>query len=362
MKSKVSMTDYIGCYSMSSGPVGHSLKVINDYIRYFHDNLEIEVLAPEGYLPYIKASKKLALPKYTDAERSGKGAWQNIKEMLQSFKNINYALKNASSEIVWFYNVDQFLFMYLFFFGFHGKKLIITLFAREYPKAYHNFCMRKVLPKIGLVISSNPEFAAERCRSIYMPDYLYDADIYDKYCENKKEKRIVCVGTMNASKRILELVSAFRENNIPLEIYGLFYDQQYYQQVLEKCTENIKIENRYLDYEEYLEVLGSSQYCVLPYNMEAYGNFTSGVLLECMYLKTIPITDARLLSRMCINGMGYQTIEELGKMELDDGKRKQILEANQKLISDCYSAGQCRGKIERAINGIGGQSARHVEE
>lgn len=353
MKQKVSMIDYIGCYSKSSGPVGHSLKVINDYIRYFRDNLEMEVLAPKEYLPCIKTSEGVALPQYIDAERSGKSVWQNIKEMLQSFMNIRHALKNASNEIVWFYNVNQFLFMYLLLFGLHHKKVIVTLFAREYPKAYHNFCLRKILPKLKLVVSSNPGFDMEKCSSIYMPDYLYDADIYDKYCADQKEKKIVCVGTMNPSKRILELVSAFREKKICLEIYGLFYDQRYYEQVLESCTENIKIENRYLDYEEYLGILGSSQYCVLPYSMEAYENFTSGVLLECIYMKTIPITDVQLLNRMGINGVGYRQIEELGKLELDGEKYRQILAANQKLMSGSYSVQQCRGKIERAIKQIG---------
>lgn len=349
MKKKVSMVDYIGCYSSKSGPVGHSLKVINDYLQEFDAELEMEVLAPKEYLPYIDTDAKKKLPYRTEAESSGKSTLRNIIAMLKSFKNIMCALKQASNDVVWFYNVDQFLFMYLFLTGMHHKKILVTLFARQYPKKYHNYCMKKVLPKLTLVVSSNLEFKRENCRSIYMPDYLFNASIYDRYCSNLKENKVVCVGTMNSSKRILELVHAFNKNNVKLEIYGLFYDEDYYRSVLGACTDNIKIENRYLDYEEYLRILGSARYCVLPYRMEAYENFTSGVLLECMYVGTVPISDDRLLSKMEVNGIGYNAIEELSVFVPDEKNWTYLMKMNRKLADEQYDIQKFRRQIMQVI-------------
>lgn len=350
MKKKVSMVDYIGCYSLKSGPVGHSLKVINDYLREFDTDLEMEVLAPKEYLPYINTDAKKKIPYCTEAESSGKSTLGNMIAMLKSFKNISCALKQASNDIVWFYNVDQFLFMYLFLTGMHHKKILVTLFARDYPKKYHNYCMKRILPKLTLVVSSNLEFRRENCRSIYMPDYLFDASIYDRYCFDLKENKVVCVGTMNSSKRILELVYAFSRNNVKLEIYGLFYDEDYYRRVLEACSDNIKIENRYLEYEEYLRILGSARYCVLPYKMEAYENFTSGVLLESMYVGTVPISDNRLLDKMEVNGVGYDAIEELNSFKPDEKNWTYLMTLNRQLVDEQYDIQKFRRQIMQVIS------------
>lgn len=357
LKSKISMVDYIGCYSVDAGPVGHSLKVINDCLEEYADDLELEVLAPEVYLPSIKTSNKKPLPYYTDAENSGSSVWSNIIAMLKSFRNIRCALRQASNEVVWFYNVNQFLFMYLFLAGIQkkrlqDKKIMVTLFAREYPKGYHNYCLKKVLPHLSLVISSNPEFDREQCKSIYMPDYLYDAKVYDKYCANKKENKVVCLGTMNPSKRILELVSAFSQSDISLEIYGLFYDQNYYQQVLNCCSSNVKIENRYLEYEEYLTILGGARYCVLPYSMTAYSNFTSGVLLECMYVDTVPISDDKLLSKMGVQGIGYRQIEELSRFQPEQELWQNARSQNKKMVEEQYSVTTFHKQIIGAVENL----------
>lgn len=352
MKKTVSMIDYIGCYSKNSGPVGHSLKVIHDYIQDFSDDLDMEIMAPEGYVAEIEAEHTCVLPYYMDAILSGKNVWQNILEMLRSFCNIRYALKHSISDIVWFYNVNQFLFMYLFLFGLHGKKVIITLFAREYSKSYHNFCLKKVLSKVSLIVSSNPEFDQDKYHCIYAPDYMYDPAIYESYCKEPKESKVVCVGTMNASKRIVELIEAFAGSDMQLEIYGLFYDKEYYQKAVGKCTENIRIEDRYLEYEEYLRILGSAQYCVLPYSMDAYSNFTSGVLLECMYVQTVPVTDMRLLSKMGINGAGYRKIEELSQMKFGESEYYRLVKANNDLVEKDYSLDRFRTKIVEAVNSL----------
>lgn len=346
---KVSMIDYIGAYSKENGPVGHSLKVIRDYQRQVGDMFQMEIYAPEAYYCVLENCLKKKLPFGRSIEGGKKGCLYNMMVMIMSFFNISYAFRHAKDETVWFYNVDQFLFVYLWLFGMHGKKVIVTLFAANYPKRYHNYCFQKMLPKLALVVSSNPQFEQKNCHSISVPDYLYEDGVYAQYQKQQRKNRIVCLGTMNASKKILELVKLADKLPMPLEVHGLFYDTEYYNKVKECAGENVRIENRYLNYQEYLTILGDSKYCILPYSMDAYKDFTSGVLLECLYMGTVPITDQRLLEKMEVSGIGYFDLTHLDGALICEDNYRQILEKNAILLQSRYHVEKLRQGLKECL-------------
>lgn len=354
---KVSIIDYIGYSDSDQQPVGHPLKVIREFASLISDKIEVEVIAPQNYLDRLRSFSGIKLPLYINAIKSGKNTLENLKCMFISFINIYFAMKKSTAEVIWFCNVDQFLFMYLGIFGFHGKKVIVTLFAKEYHKWYHNYYMRKVLPHLSLIIGSNPDTTHGHPNECYIPDYLYRSEQYSKYRSEDKQSKVVCVGTMNRSKQIKELVEVFNEIDYPLEICGLFYENDYYEEIMEIKKPHISITNQYIGYDEYLQLLGEARYVILPYKQEAYEKFTSGVILESVFVGTIPITCKMLLDKMQLRGISYLQLSDLKRHSLCEQENEEILRENDDIVKHKYHAIIYQDLLTEKINRLGRGSA-----
>ena len=144
-----------------------------------------------------------------------------------------------------------------------------------------------------------------------MPDFLYSQEKYEKYQELEKERRVVCVGTMNRYKQLEELIDIFSKINMPLIIAGRFDDKARLSDLLDRKPKNVEIYDTILTENDYLKMMATSQYSILPYDMSQYINRTSGVLLESIYLGSIPIAPRELLIQNSLPGMGYNEMQDL---------------------------------------------------
>ena len=355
---RVALVDYIGYEDQKGVPVGHPLKVMRELRDLLDGEAEIEILAPASYLKALGEDDGKALPLAVNALKSGKNVVENIKCMFISFVNIHRALRRATADVLWFCNIDQFLFMFLGMFGFHGKKIVITLFAQHYHKWYHDYFMKKVLPRVSFIVSTNPEADLTGFRKVSQPDYLYKKERYAPYRPEKKQEKVVCLGTMNRSKQIKELVEIWKDIPYPLEIYGLFYEEAYYQEIMAQKKDTIKIENRYLEYDEYLQILGEAKFSVLPYKQAAYEQFTSGVILESVFVGTIPVTCEMLIKRMKLNGISYSELKQLKEVDFTDRSWEALAAKNDQYAESALSEERYRDEILALLEKIGAEGNR----
>ena len=169
-------------------------------------------------------------------------------------------------------------------------------------------CM-KSLDKISLYVITNPALKLFD-NQITIPDYYY-SEKYDAYSEVVKKEQIACLGAMRGTKDLMGVVKRFNGTGIKVLIAGDFMDKEELKTIEDIADSNIIIKDAVLSFEEYYELIAESKYVILPYKLERYENATSGILLESLFLRSVPIAPKWLLENNKIAGIGYDKLEDL---------------------------------------------------
>lgn len=319
-KETIVFIDYCGSCDREGKAVGHSPKVLNEYADLLRDDYRLEAILPLCVHETVKAEmfdRIMNLP-YQIVEEGERGILKRVVDKYKLFRNISLANRYSDNKICWYYRTDFFLFLYYFL---HrkpkDKEMICLLYQQKFAEGllgnFFNIIFKKGLSKFDAVIYTQEKMNIPHPKKFYMPDYYYD-EKYEKYKKIPKDNKVVCLGTMNPYKELEKLVDVFNENGIKLEIAGRFLDQQRYLDLQRRAKENIIIENVVLAEDEYYQKLAGAKYSILPYDMKLYVGRTSGVLLETVFVGTIPIAPKRLLEENQIRGIGYELLEEIISM------------------------------------------------
>ena len=321
----VAMIEYQGRVDINNKAVGHSPKVLVQYRDMIADFCNVKIFAPKEIIheipEYMRTGMHI-LPKNI-VMKSGNTVFERINNKFHMFKNIKNAIKNADADYLWFYNVEFYFFLYLWLFVKTKKKIVITM----YIDGYHGGLVsgikmkifRKAVKKVESLIFTGIGFATDAHESVFIPDYFYEKDRFEKYVYSEKKEEAVCLGTMSEGKELEEMVEAFAKNGYPLKIVGRFFDEKRYNELCRKAADNISVTNAYVSEEEYLSMLGEARYCVLPYSKNKYNTQTSGVLQESVFLNTVPVSYEEVLSGNGIPGIGFSSWDELSLDISDDG-------------------------------------------
>lgn len=336
-KAKIILADYISYTDRAGIPIGHPLKVLRESAELVEGKFDIMYAAHSIYLEKLEGSCKLDLPYKISEGKIYTSLCGKIRQFITSYKNIHKIFKEKDVEYIWFCNVDIFLFFYLFLYGRKCKKSIITIYISEFPKKYQNKIFSCISKKIKLLITTNAEACYFGNNRLNIPDYLYYEKKYEKYRMINKQSKVVCVGGMGEQKDLIGLIEAFNLNGYKLEIVGHFADKELWHRLRNLAHENIEIKDIYLEYDEYMGIIAGAKFCVLPYRKNIYFTKTSGVILESIFVGTIPICSQELLQRWGICGIGYDKIGELEKKELYTQDIEEIIENNNRLIRDKYA-------------------------
>lgn len=313
MKS-IELIEYIGNSDKNGKPIGHANKILKEYIRLLQNNFECQIATP-FYTDDIIDKNKILKLKYCSLIYIKKSILNEVIDFVKKFSNIHKALNNRQIDIYWFCNVDFKWFMYMFLFK-NYSKIACTLFqqynfSNTFVGKIKQYIVNEVLSSVDLVIYSNPNLKFSCSKSLYMPDYYYDQSFYNKFKYEGKKNKVVCLGTMSKNKLLRETITRFNKMNINLEIVGKFYDDGWYEELKKECNSNVSIYNKYLTEEEYFYKLSEAKYCIIPYDVKVYKLRTSGVLLESIFLNTIPITFNSILLENNIKGIGIDTLNDL---------------------------------------------------
>jgi glycosyltransferase involved in cell wall biosynthesis len=319
MRKNLCIIDYIGNSDSKGNPIGHPIKVINEYSELLKNDIDISLVIPKNYQGRINLKNihhVIWLEFYMDI--TAKNLFKKLKNILGRIYNVISSLKNKEDEILWYINIDFILLMILTLYPVKksGKKIWITTYIQEYTEGsvlknkIKNFFYFKGINKIDKIITSNHnlKFAAP---TIFLPDYFYDPQFYNKYLEVKKKKQVLCIGTINNSKDIEGVVGVFSHIDLPLKIIGKFHDREMYNKLVKNASPNILIKDQYLSEDDYYTLIAESLFVILPYKQESYSERTSGVLLETVFLNSIPIAPWYLLKFNAIDGIGYNDLSEI---------------------------------------------------
>ena len=311
---RVILADYIGNCDENGKPIGHPLKVLDEYGRLLETNFQVDYIVPNNMRGELVVQNVKYVPYYINP--NVQSSVEKLFSVLKKLWNIKKIFQLAKGEKIWFCNIDFYLFLYLFMFVKKSKYVICTIYRQNFGGdgsfgKIKNFIFEKALSKVDLLICSNENLHFPNNKCIFVPDYFYLPDKYEKYVSGIKDEKIVCLGTMGKNKCLEAMLMAFKDKNINLEVCGKFSDISEYEHFKTYENQYISISNSYLSEEEYLQKLGSAKYCILPYNMELYCERTSGVILEAIFLNTVPITDIRLLDYNNLPGIGYQNLSEV---------------------------------------------------
>ncbi len=316
MKPEIIMCNYYGMCDEDKNPVGHAVKVTNEYSEILKEKYAVKLAAS----PCIaKKSNSLNFKELQSLRYNisivGNGIGKRIVDKFKLLANIHQIIKGKGT--YFFYQVDFFFFFYILFLYKTRKdrKIVCLIYHQDFrggklSRILQNI-YKKALRKIDGVIYTQAEQPIEHPNSIWIPDFFYSEEQYTSYQKLEKEERVVCVGTMNRYKQLEKLVEAFAKTELPLVIAGRFDDNERYHKLLSLKTDNVEIQNKNLSYEEYLELIATSRYSILPYDMEQYVNRTSGVLLESIYVGSIPVAPTLLLEQNHIEGIGYEDFSRL---------------------------------------------------
>lgn len=312
------MADYCGMCNENGKEIGHSSKVLNEYAMLLNGKGIIDAaLSPCIEKNVVREDFELiiSLP-YNINLCSDNSIYKRIKDKIKIFINIYHVTHKKNYNIIWFYKTDFFLSLYLWLFD-HGRKktkYIGLVYQESFITPFSpivNWIFKRGIKKLDGLIYTQKNNNLFHKNKMYMPDYYYIPEIYDSYKKMKKIDKVVCVGTMNYYKELMQLVKCFNHSNYKLEICGYFTDKSMFTSLKAIAKSNVEIVDKILTQNEYYTKIATAKYSILPYNMQQYKERTSGVLYETIFLNSIPIAPKTLLMYNQIGGVAYDSWGDL---------------------------------------------------
>ncbi len=321
-------------------PIGHGLKVLKELPELFEG--DIEILAGKAYIAKLQG-KGRALPcsRYPGTKN------ENFKMICNYFASLILAKGDV---LVYTYTLEALLWGIALF---KGKRKIVAVtyenwnsYIRNHlsDKPFRRFLVRKGLNNLDGCIVTNYTYKP-KVPYIRLPDYFITDQIL-KYRKEIEKNGCICLGEIRGSKDIEGFVRVMRKTDIPVLIAGKFQSRETYTRIRGLQTENIKIENKNLPYDIYMEYLSEYKYVVLPYDMKCYDGRTSGVLLEGIFLGAVPIAPKRLLEQNKIRGLGYNTLSDIPEL-IRSYEEGDITIANK---LEGYQMERCKKRLQRFMN------------
>ncbi|MBQ7584108.1 MAG: glycosyltransferase [Lachnospiraceae bacterium] len=361
---RVCMAEYQGRCDEEGRAVGHAPKVLSEYFSLISDDHDISIYVPQTISDEIPQwvrdkSDIYLLPRHI-VMKGHAPALERAQNKLRMFGNIRYILKHSDADVIWFFNVEFYLFLYLMLFGNRHKRIVVTLFLDGYHTGSFAGIKQRVFEagqkRIYKCISTGAAFHFRNMPSVFVPDYICDDATYAPLRLNTKESYVVCLGTMDRGKQLEELVDAFCRISYRLLIAGRFYDKEWYRRLKEKASDNIEIRDEYPTNDEYLSLLSRATYAVLPYNEGRYSFQTSGVMQEAVFTDTIVLTHKDILKGNGIPGVGYVSYDDISDDLLMYGgndnydRNRAILSEYDRLRRDEYNRDSIKEKIKNSLS------------
>ena len=333
---KLIIADYIGNSMQDDKPSGHLVKLLRETEMLLRDDFDISFIVSDNYVSSLPELQIHSIVTHL----SQKG--NKIERILQRYKNISQILK--IKEPIWFINTDFWFYVYMATHRIANKSIYTLNYMTYKPEVNEKGLGIKIKWLIYRWASHKIKTEFVTCKKrygqnqVYVPDYYFDPQLYEKYISKKKKNQVVFCGGISSAKEVERVVEVFAKNQQLLLICGRFESQDLYERVTKNSYDNIIIDNNRLSDEEYYKLMGESKYIILPYKESCYSGRSSGVILEAMFLDAVIIGPNFLLNEIGIAGIAYNDLNDLLEFDIDAHEKENAiaLELN-KGIKDRYS-------------------------
>lgn len=336
---KLIVADYIGNSSKDKKPSGHLVKLLREINELLKNDFDISYIVADNYAEFSTEIKITAMVKHLDNTKS------RINRVMQRYKNLSTIFKQEFP--IWFINVDFWFYFYVAFSRHKANDIYVLNYCSykhqrgSYIQNLKWWIYQKANKKIKKEFVTNRHLYMDN--QVYVPDYYFNPQIYEKYNRTKKKNQVVFCGGISRAKEVEHLVDVFIKNRQPLIISGKFESEELFKTVRAKATDNIQIFNRRLSDFEYYSLIGESKYTILPYKKSCYSGRSSGVILEALFLDSVVIAPEFLLKELDIKGITYENLDNLQNLDLSIQEHycNELL-ANNELVKKKYSIQQVK--------------------
>lgn len=325
-------------------PIGHGIKVANEYGDLLIDDFQLRYYLNAEVESFCRSNDVCVIGK------SPEKVSDKFKKLVAYYKAIKYVYREERNSNVWFYVPDFYIYLFLLLIPKGKRHISVTVYEDFCNSRIKHFVFDRLMKKIDLAIVTNQYYNNCASNTVEITDFIYSDDRYRAYNKDHKKDLVVCLGTMNVKKKLHEAVKVFAQNGYSLLIAGQFTDKKMYDQLMAEKTDNIIIEDRYIDENEYYAILGEAKYSLIPYDAEFYKNRTSGVIQESAFVGAIPITCQSILDFSGLRGVGYESINDLQLP--DEAECHDISEFNNRVVDLHYDYRSVQKKLVEAFKGI----------
>lgn len=339
----ISFIDVVNTIDDKNIPIGHGLKLLKDIPEILDE--KVEILAGREYIERLEYKGKI-LP---CSHHSGINKYISLKTLWNYFVSL---IRSEGEILIYAIAIEPLLWGIALYKG--KKKIVIISYDNWnryvknnlYNKPIRRFLVKRGLTRLEGCIVTNNSYRPS-VPYVRLPDYYITND-FEKYIGRKKINGCICLGEIRYGKDIEGLVRVIEKTDISLLIAGVFQNRETYLKVKKYTNDNIRIENKNLSYEVYLDYLSTYKYVVLPYDIRYYDGRTSGVLLESIFMEAIPIAPKQLLIQNQVQGLGYENISEIPKL-IHLYEEKKIMIENK---LERYQLDRYKKKLEKLLRKI----------
>ncbi|MCH5342510.1 MAG: hypothetical protein J1E64_00625 [Acetatifactor sp.] len=342
-KKKLIMVDFWSIADENGKPIGHGGKVGNEYYKYVKEAYFVKHYVNQSMLSHIENPNAVAFSKSLVLGVS------KVQRILSNFASLREVYKSEKDATIWFYVPDIYLFLFILLSRKGQRRIAVNVYEGYITSGVKHRIFKAALRKVDVVFVTNKKLLEDIPRGILVPDYAYDEDFYLRFECNEKKEQAVCLGTMNEKKKLKDAVEAFSQNGYPLYIIGQFSSKEIFKELCAIKRDNIVVENRYVDSDEYYRLLAESKYCLIPYDAQFYKNRTSGVVQECLFCDAVPISHKEILQFANVKGYGYENIRDLAKASLEVFDATEVRRSFQEERDRFYRYDVIRDKVVRAL-------------
>lgn len=356
---KIFLIDFNCIVDVDGKPMGHTFNVAREiYSLLQTKNHDIVYVASPQYAKNFPA--KETLPILRSVVR-GSGVENNEGAIIkENFRRISQQIKDG---ILFFAHCDSYYARLLpkstksrksiaIFYNAKAKNPSDGLLKKFLKKVYFSYSLHCIKKRIDVLIKTNKNLKFNNKNVLYMVDYYYKRDVYEKYRNIEKQPcKVVCLGQNNKHKQIIQIINKFKGSKYSLVIRGKFFDKAVYDEAisLSENYNNIVIEDNNISEEQYYSELASAKYCILPYDTGLYFERTTGVAIEAMFLDAVVIGPKAILSFNDISGISYDEIAQLDLKKLDNDQSKILKEYESKRNGE-YAEDAAAETVEKAIS------------
>lgn len=265
--------------------LAHMPKVAYNYMKVLAKKYDAKIA---GGPAYVNTFGKNVVPlKYDHPEVSKASFIYRLKVKLHEVINTRDVL-GINSDIVIFQSYSRLtpiLIGILLWKKKQQKVFLIQYFSAprigKIDRILENFLKKLVSKKISGIICTKKDIGEKWGLSyIVVPDYFYINDLITPATDFVYDYGMF--GFMGIGKNVELVIDTFANSDKKVLIAGRFSSQERFERCQLKCTDNIKIINRYLSDEEYNCLFSETKMILLPY-AKGYNEHTSGVVLDALF-------------------------------------------------------------------------------